>query len=100
MRGNDMARDSFPSDPRHHQDLLRQDRESRTINRFRVQRGQETLEIPSPDGRGQRSLKQEREDSPRAHVLRDRTYLLRDSELHTMSDLGTFRVVAAADLAR
>lgn len=96
-----MARDSFPSDPRHHEDALREDRESfGATNRFRVQRGQETPEIPSPEARGQRSLKPEREDSPRAHLLPDRTYLLRDSELHTMSELGTFRVVAAADLAR
>jgi hypothetical protein len=42
----------------------------------------------------------EREDSPRAHLLRDRTFLLRESQLLTMTELGKFRVVAAADLAR
>src|SRR5260370_21351514 len=60
----------------------------------------ETTGIPSPDSREPRQLKPEREDSPRAHVLRDRTYLLRESEVHIMTELGTFRVVAAADLAR
>jgi hypothetical protein len=97
-----MARDSFPPDPRHRdEDALQHDRApSETANQSRVHRRQETPEIPSPDDRGQRSLKPEREDSPQAHVLRDRTYLLRESELHVLRDLGTFRVVAAADLAR
>jgi hypothetical protein len=39
-------------------------------------------------------------DSPRAHTLSDRTYLLRDSELQTLAEVGTFRAVAAPDLAR
>jgi hypothetical protein len=39
-------------------------------------------------------------DSPRAHYTRDRTYFLRDSELETLAQLGTFRVIAARDLAR
>lgn len=39
-------------------------------------------------------------DSPRAHYTRDRTYFLRDSELHTLTEVGTFRVIAAPDLAR
>jgi hypothetical protein len=39
-------------------------------------------------------------DSPRAHYTRDRTYFLRDSELETLVEVGTFRVIAARDLAR
>jgi hypothetical protein len=39
-------------------------------------------------------------DSPRAHYTRDRTYFLRDSELETLAEVGTFRVIAARDLAR
>ena len=39
-------------------------------------------------------------DSPRAHYTRDRTYFLRDSELETLAEVGTFRVIAAPDLAR
>jgi|HubBroStandDraft_4_1064222.scaffolds.fasta_scaffold135621_1 hypothetical protein len=39
-------------------------------------------------------------DSPRAHYTRDRTYFLRESELETLVEVGTFRVIAAPDLAR
>jgi len=38
-------------------------------------------------------------DSPRAHYTRERTYFLRDSELETLTEVGTFRVIAAPDLA-
>jgi hypothetical protein len=97
-----MSRDSFSFDPQHRdEDALHPERESSaSASQSRVRAGQETPGIPSPHGREQRALKPEREDSPRAHVLRDHTYLLRESELHTMTELGTFRVVAAADLAR
>jgi len=60
-------------------------------------------ERPEPSSIGPREMyspKPERDDSPRAHTLGDRTFLLRDSELQTMAELGTFRVVAATDLAR
>jgi hypothetical protein len=36
----------------------------------------------------------------RAYYVRDRSYLLRDSEIQTMKEIGKFRVIAAADLAR
>ena len=36
---------------------------------------------------------------PRAHYTRERTYFLRDSELETLAEVGTFRVIAAPDLA-
>jgi hypothetical protein len=39
-------------------------------------------------------------DVERAYYVRDRTYLLRDSEIHPMKEVGEFRVIAAADLAR
>jgi hypothetical protein len=39
-------------------------------------------------------------DSPRAHELGDRAYFLRESELHTLVEVGTFRAVVASDLAR
>jgi hypothetical protein len=38
-------------------------------------------------------------DSPTAHYTRQRTYFLRDSELQTLTEVGTFRVIAAPDLA-
>ncbi len=39
-------------------------------------------------------------DTPRAHYLGDRAFFLRDSELHTLAEIGAFRAVAADDLAR
>jgi hypothetical protein len=39
-------------------------------------------------------------DSPRAQYAGDRAYFLRDSELQTLAEVGTFRVIAAPDLAR
>jgi hypothetical protein len=44
--------------------------------------------------------KSETQDSPRAHYLGDRAYFLRDSELRTIAEVGTFRAIADADLAR
>jgi hypothetical protein len=38
-------------------------------------------------------------DSPRAHYMRERTYFLRGSELETLTEVGTFRVISAPDLA-
>ena len=38
-------------------------------------------------------------DTPRAHYLGDRACLLRESELQTLIEVGTFRAVAAIDLA-
>ena len=42
----------------------------------------------------------ERNDSPRAYYVRDRAYLLRDSEMHSLEEIGKFRVIAALDLAK
>ena len=53
-----------------------------------------------PEARERSVLKPEREDSPRAYYVRDREYLLRESEIHTLSELGRFRVVAPRDLAK
>jgi hypothetical protein len=44
-------------------------------------------------------LPPERDDSPRAYTLGERSFLLRESELRTLGELGKFRVVAVADLA-
>lgn len=45
-------------------------------------------------------LKPERLDSPRAYYVRDRAYLLRESEVRTLGELGRFRVVAPTELAK
>ena len=97
-----MARDSFSLDPRYpNEHSRRRDPESfAPVPRSPLPDARETAEVPVLHSREPHSLKPEREDSPRAHSFRDRTFLLRDSELHTMAELGKFRVVAAADLAR
>jgi hypothetical protein len=63
---------------------------------------------PSPDQRGgdegietrqQDANRAPRSESPRAYYVRDRTYLLRDSQVHSLGEIGRFRVIAVADLA-
>lgn len=39
-------------------------------------------------------------DSARAHYIGERAYFLRDSEFETLAEVGTFRIIAAPDLAR
>jgi hypothetical protein len=39
-------------------------------------------------------------DSPNAHYVRDRGYLLRDSEIRSLKEVGKFRVIPVADLMR
>ena len=93
-----MSRDTFPFDPPPRDgDSGQRDHEPR---RAAPRSGAERLEIPPPPAREPRALTAEREDSPRAYALRGRTFLLRESELRTMAALGTFRVVAATELAR
>jgi hypothetical protein len=48
----------------------------------------------------QHPARDERNDSPRAYYVRDRTYLLRDSEMHSLTEIGKFRVIPVSDLAK
>jgi hypothetical protein len=54
----------------------------------------------STEAREQHPTRDERSDSPRAYYVRDRTYLLRDSEMHSLTEIGKFRVIALSDLAK
>jgi hypothetical protein len=54
----------------------------------------------SAEARDQHSTRNERSASPRAYYVRDRAYLLRDSQMHSLKEIGKFRVVAARDLAK
>jgi hypothetical protein len=54
----------------------------------------------STDAREQHPTRDERSDSPRAYYVRDRTHLLRDSEMHSLTEIGKFRVIAVSDLAK
>lgn len=93
-----MSRDAFSSDPRQPETPSRERERNDSLPFERIV--PERLEPPANDGREPGSLKPEREDSPRAYTLGDRTFLLRESELHALGELGKFRVAAAADLAR
>jgi len=101
-----MSRDPFPTEPQ----PIRDGEES---NPART-RGTDSIEtIPTaareiadrstenqhPALRGN-NRKPEADDSPRAYYFRDRTYFLRDSELTTLVEIGTFRVVDAEDFAQ
>ena len=48
----------------------------------------------------QHATRDERSHSSRAHYVRDRAYLLRESEMHFLSEVGKFRVIAVSDLAK
>jgi hypothetical protein len=97
-----MSRDSFPRDPRQAGEPL--DRAPQTT-RTESPRAQTTPEREAPsesrlNPHVERDLRPESEDRRRAYSLGRRTFLLRQSEVETMSDLGTFRVVAADDLGQ
>ena len=104
-----MSRDAFSHDP---QDTL-DTRDSSTRRSVRPYRAthpdtrdgrNSTLEAPdrgdSAEARYQQSTRDERSASSRAYYVRDRVYLLRDSEMHSLKEIGKFRVIAVSDLAK
>jgi hypothetical protein len=100
-----MSRDSYPIDSNND----RYDAGGRSNSHFDPQsqanaRSFEPVAISANDLRAEDQLAgnhrvPEALDSPRAHYARERTYLLRDSELETLTEVGIFRVIAAPDLA-
>ena len=96
-----MSRDTFPFDPHYDSDFLDREGDTRAASRCaQIRQPEEVCGLARFDSRKDPRLEPHREGSPRAHLLRDRAFLLRDSELQTLADLGTFRLVAVADLAR
>ncbi len=104
-----MSRDVFFHDP---QDTL-DNRKTRTRASSHLSRsappdtqdrGVSAREAPgrgdSIEARQQHSTRDDRSDSRRAYYVRDRAYLLRDSEMHSLQEIGKFRVIAAADLTK
>jgi len=101
-----MSRDAFSHDPE----------DARDATPPRSPRQRPTRRMDTPDGASHdhevrdRSVTTEpqsrpsgpddRSDSLRAYYVRDRAYLLRDSEIGSLAEIGTFRVIAAADLAK
>jgi len=104
-----MSRDAYSYDP---QDAgeLRDTSPSRPVRQQRstsVDTRDTRNLAPDAPGRGdstetreQHSKRHGRNDSPRAYYVRDRAYLLRDSELHSLKEIGKFRVIPVSDLAK
>jgi hypothetical protein len=101
-----MSRDLYSHDPQNTRDTT--SRRSRRhhepdVSEARPSRGSGDTPHPgreAPEPRDKHGLKPEREDSPRAYYVRDRAYLLRESELRTLTEVGRFRVIAAPELAK
>jgi hypothetical protein len=101
-----MSRDAFSRDPQN----TREPSPVRSAPRHRPVRSSQqddrnsSAETSARDERnGHREAEKARDEqsgAERAYYVRDRAYLLRDSEIHSMKEIGKFRVIAAADLAR
>jgi len=101
-----MSRDAFSFDPqdtrdesprragRQHRSTPPDTRDSRASAPDTPERSENT------EAREQHSTRDERSESPRAYYLRDQAYLLRDSEVRSLAEVGKFRVIAATDLAK
>jgi hypothetical protein len=104
-----MSRDAFSHDP---QDVLdtrktptrASSRQSRSTPPDARDSGIAAPEAPDrgdcTEARHQHSTRDERSDSRHAYHDRERAYLLRDSEMHSLEEIGKFRVIAATDLTR
>jgi len=104
-----VSRDAFSYDPQDAGDA----RDSSTRNSARLRRSTPTDTRDSsnlaPDGLGRTdstetrergSSPEERHQSPRAYYVRDRAYQLRNSEMHSLKEIGMFRVIPVSDLAK
>jgi len=104
-----VSRDAFTYDPQDAGDV----RDTSTRPSVRPRRpappGTRESRNPAPEAparsnstvaRAQHSTRDERSDSSRAHYVRDRAYLLRDSEMYALKEIGKFRVIAVSDLAK
>src|SRR5580693_9637393 len=104
-----MSRDAFPYDPQDAGDVREEapHRPARQHKPAPSDTRERRNPAPEAPGRGDGTearehhpTRDERSDSPRAYYVRDRTYLLRDSEMHSLTEIGKFRVIAVSDLAK
>lgn len=103
-----MSRDAFSHDPQDRLDS-RDTSASRSVRQRRSPRPDTPASrnpAPAADrsdsthARERQSPREQRSDSPRAYYVRDRAYLVRDSEMHSIKEIGKFRVIAVSDLAK
>jgi hypothetical protein len=101
-----VSRDAFSHDPQDTRDTLprrsvRQQRSTPPDTRDGRNAGPEPLaRSEGTEPREQHPTRDERSDSPRAYYVRDRAYRLRDSEMHSLKEIGRFRVIPVSDLAK
>jgi hypothetical protein len=104
-----MSRDAFSYDPQDALDTRKtptraSSRQSRSTPPDARDSGIPAPEAPgrgdSADARQQHSTRDERSDSRREYYVSDRAYLLRDSEMHSLEEIGKFRVIVATDLTK
>ncbi len=87
-----MSRDPYSNEPE------MDGRTERAPVEERSDRVREFRNDPQPVASGDDRQRPEIDDSVRAYYLRDRTYLLRESEFTTLVEIGKFRVIDAKDL--
>jgi len=96
-----MSRDSFPGDPRQADESFDRAQTTRLeCRQAQFPQEREALTEPRLEAQVDRDPRPESEDRRSPYSLGRRTFLLRESEVQAMSDLGTFRVVAADDLGQ
>ena len=101
-----MSRDGFSYDPQDTQDMSPGGARTRQKSTALHTRNERSAEEGTPerseslDIRERHCPEDERVESPRAYFLRHRQYLLRGSELNSLIDVGRFRVLPTADLAK
>jgi hypothetical protein len=104
-----MSRDAFPYDPQDagatrdtstHRSVRQQSSPFSDPRDSRNPAPAEHSRADDPGVREQPSTRDGRSDSPRAYYVRDRAYLLRDSEMNSLREIGKFRVIPVSDLAK
>ena len=103
-----MSRDSFSYDPQDTGDVREASRRASVRSPGRAPLDTQKSRDQAEEAPGcrdsnevrQRPAREEQSDSRRVYYFRDRAYLLRDSQMHSLEEIGKFRVIAAADLAQ
>jgi hypothetical protein len=100
-----MSRDTYSYDPQDRTETAAGTRRSQAARRSRSAQvrplpPKPAQEISRPESHQRSSEGAARDEARRAYYLRDHAYLLRPSEVASLTDIGTFRVVAPDDLAK
>ena len=101
-----MSRDAFSHDPQDTRDTsprpsVRQRTSTPPDTRNDRNDGPESpARSEGTEHREQHPNRDERSDSPRTYYVRDRAYRLRESEMHSLKEIGRFRVIPVSDLAK